>query len=169
MLFFITPPRKALKPNSPPNNTPTATNMMIMRLVMNATPYDSSFSVCGLRGKDALPLALPPAAPQRLEERRGVRVARSLRLNETDPCLFVLALRVEERELARRTELELLDRHVQAFARRRLGIRLRLERDRVELQSEQHVRDVLERAEDGLLILREGLVVGGLCGALPRL
>src|SRR6267378_8587891 len=169
MLFFITPPKKALKPNSPPNNTPTATNMMIMRLVMNATPYDSSFSVCGLRGKDALPLALPPAAAQRLEERRGVRVARSLRLNETDPCLFVLALRIEERELARRAELELLDRHVEAFARRCLGVRLRLERDRVELQGKQHVGDVLERAEHGLLILREGLIVSGLCAALSRL
>src|SRR5712691_7344258 len=169
MLFFITPPRKALKPNSPPNNTPTATNMMIMRLVMNATPYDSSFSVCGFRGKEALPLALPPAAAQRLEERRGVRVARRLRLNETDPCLFVLALRIEEREMARRAELELLDRHVEAFARRRLGIRLRLERDRVELQGKQHVGDVLERAEHGLLILREGLVVSGLCATLSRL
>src|SRR5712671_3566641 len=169
MLFFITPPRKALKPNSPPNNTPTATNMMIMRLVMNATPHDSSFSVCGLRGKGALPLALPPAAAQRLEERRGVRVARSLRLNKTDLGLLVLPLRVEERELARRAELELLGRHVEAFARRGLGLGLRLERDRVELQGEQHVGDVLERAEDGLLILREGLVVGGLCAALPRL
>src|SRR6267378_145271 len=169
MLFFITPPKKALKPNSPPNNTPTATNMMIMRLVMNATPYDFSLSVCGFRGKDALPLALPPAAAQRLEERRGVRVARSLRLNETDPCLFVLALRIEERELARRAELELLDRHVEAFARGGLGLGLRLERDRVELQGKQHVGDVLERAEHGLLILREGLVVGGFGAALPRL
>src|SRR5258706_354918 len=100
MLFFITPPRKALKPNSPPNNTPTATNMMIMRLVINATPYDFSFSVCGFRGKDALPLALPPAAAQRLEERRGVRVARRLRLNKTDPCLF------ENRKLKMRNRRE---------------------------------------------------------------
>src|SRR6266705_4326755 len=169
MLFFITPPRKALKPNKPPNNTPTATNMMIMRLVMNATPYDSSFSVCGLWGKDALPLALPPAATQRLEERRGVRVARRLRLNETDLCLLVLALRVEEREMARRAELELFDRHVEAFARRSLGIRLRPERDRVELQSKQHVGDVLERAEHGLLILREGLVVSSFRAAFSRL
>src|SRR5712691_4816470 len=159
----------ALKPNRPPNSTPTIANMMIMRLVINATPYDFSFSVCGFRGKDALPLALPPAAAQRLEERRGVRVARRLRLNKTDPCLFVLALRVEERELARRAELELLDRHVEAFARRRLGIRLRLERDRVELQGKQHVGDVLERAEHGLLVLREGLVVSGLRAAFSRL
>src|SRR6266853_5999919 len=167
MLLRIAPPRNALKPNSPPNNTPTATSMMIMRLLMDATPLDSSFSVCGFHGEPVLPLALPPSAAQRLEQRRGVRVARRLRLNETDLCLFVLALRVEERELARRAELELLDRHVEAFARRRLGIRLRLERDRVELQSKQHVGDVLERAEHGLLILREGLVVGGLCAAFP--
>src|SRR5712691_11641715 len=109
MLFFITPPRKALKPNSPPNNTPTATNMMIMRLVMNTTPLDSSFSVCGFHGEPVLPLALPPAAAQRLEQRRGVRVARRLRLNQTDLRLLVLSLRIEEREIARRAELELLD------------------------------------------------------------
>src|SRR5258708_1540085 len=168
MLFFIAPPRKALKPNSPPNNTPTATNMMIMRLVMNATPYDFSFSVCGFRGK-ALPLALPPSAAQRLKERRGVRVAHRLRLDQTDPCLFVLALRIEEREMARRAELELLDRHVEAFAPRPLAIRLRLDPDRVELQSKQHVGDVLERAAHALLALREGLVVHSFCAAFSRL
>src|SRR5712691_9306912 len=169
MFLRIAAPRNALKPNSPPNTTPTSTNMIIMRLVMNATPYDSSFSVCGFRGKEALPLALPPAAAQRLEERRGVRIARRLRLNEPDLCLFVLALRVEKREIARRAELELLGRHVEAFARGSLGIGLRFERNRVELQSKQHVGDVLERAEHGLLILREGLVVGGLCAAFSRL
>src|SRR3989475_7605534 len=165
----ILTPKNALKPNNPPNNTPTATNMMIMRLVMNATPYDSSFSVCGFRGKEALPLALPPAAAERLEQRRGVRVARRLRLNQPDLRLLVLSLRIEEREIARRAELQLLGRHVEAFARGGLGVRLRLERDRVELQGKQHVGDVLERAEDGLLILREGLVVGGFCAALSRL
>src|SRR6266853_3073838 len=169
MLLRIAPPRNALKPNSPPNNTPTATSMMIMRLVMNATPLDSSFSVCGFHGEPILPIALPPAAAQRLEERRGVRVARRLRLNETDLRLFVLALRVVEREIVCRAELELLGRHFEAFARSNLGIRLSLERDCVELQGKQHVGDVLERAEDGLLILREGLVVGGLRAALPRL
>src|SRR5260221_12931935 len=169
MLLRIAPPRNALKPNSPPNNTPTATSMMIMRLVMNATPLDSSFSVCSFHGEPVLPLALPPAAAQRLEERRGVRVARRLRLNEPDLRLLVLPLGVEKREIARRAELQLLDRHLEALARGGLGIRLRLERDRVELQGRQHVGDVLERAEDGLLILRKGLVVGGLCTALPRL
>src|SRR5713101_130715 len=132
-------------------------------------PRISSFSVCGFHGETILLLALPPAAAERLEERRGVRVARRLRLNQTDFCLFVLPLRVEKREIARRAELELLDRHVEAFARGGLGIRLRFERDRIELQSKEHVGDVLERAEDGLLILREGLVVGGLCAALSRL
>src|SRR5712692_7095220 len=132
-------------------------------------PRISSFSVCGFHGEPILLLALPPAAAERLEERRGVRVSRRLRLNETDLCLLVLALRIEEREIARRAELELLGRHVEAFARRSLGIRLRLERRRVELQSKQHVGDVLKRAEHGLLILREGLVVGGLCAALSRL
>src|SRR6266851_57882 len=148
MLFFIAPPRKALKPNSPPNNTPTATNMMIMRLVMNATPYDFSFSVCGFRGK-ALPLALPPSAAQRLEERRGVRVAHRLRLDQTDPCLFVLALRIEEREMARRAERELLDRLVEAFAHRSLDIRLRDADARVGLMKDRFCRpDVRPLAQE---------------------
>src|SRR5260221_14531838 len=101
MLFFITPPRKALKPNSPPNNTPPATNMMIMRLVMNATPYDFSFSVCGRPPQPALPPALAPAPAQRLEERRAVRRAHLHSLNDTDPRLLVPALLAVECELAR--------------------------------------------------------------------
>src|SRR5258708_1931801 len=169
MLLRIAPPRNALKPNSPPNNTPTATSMMIMRLVINATPLDSSFSICSFHGEPVVLLALPPAAPERLEERRRVRIARRLRLNEPDLGLLVLALRVEEREIARRPELQLLGRHLEAFARRNLGIRLSLERDRVELQGKQHVGDVLKRAEHGLPILCEGLVVGRLRTALPRL
>src|SRR5258706_16472337 len=124
----------------------------------------------GKRGpRRVLLTAVPPSAAERLEERRGVRVARRLRLNQTDLRLLVLPLRVEKREIARRAELELLGRHVEAFARGSLGIGLRLERDRVELQGEQHVGDVLERAEHGLLILREGLVVGGFGAALSRL
>src|SRR5881396_3413407 len=114
-------------------------------------------------------IAAPPSSSERLEQRRGVRVARRLRLNQTDLRLLVLPLRIEEREIARRAELQLLDRHVEAFARGGLGVRLRLEHDRVELQSKQHVGDVLERAEDGLLVLREGLVVRCLRAALPRL
>src|SRR3981189_3769618 len=124
----------------------------------------------GKRGpRRVLLTAVPPSAAERLEERRGVRVARRLRLNQTDLGLLVLALRVERREIARRAELELLGRHVEAFARRGLGLGLRLERDRVELQGKQHVGDVLERAEHGLPILREGLIVGGFGGALSRL
>src|SRR5439155_8414444 len=145
--------------------------MISMRLVIE---YDSvkfrfADSDSLRRGGRRFAGTLPPAAAQRLEERRGVRVARRLRLNQPDLRLLVLALRVEKREIARRAELQLLDRHVEAFARGGLGVRLRLERDRVELQGKQHVGDVLERAEDGLLILREGLVVGGLRTALSRL
>src|SRR5437870_11366888 len=145
----------------PPKNSPTVPNMINMRLVIE----------CDSLGFLFLLIAAPPASSKRLEERRGVRVARRLRLNETDLRLFVLALRVEEREIARRAELELLGRHVEAFARGSLGLGLRLERDRVELQCKQHVGDVLERAEHGLLILRERLVVGGFCAALscPKL
>src|SRR5258706_2365949 len=146
--------------------------MMSMRLVIECDSLVFSFPTVspGKRGpRRVLLTAVPPSTAERLEERRGARVADRLRLNQTDLRLLVLPLRVEKREIARRAELELLGRHVEAFARRGLGLGLRLERDRVELQSEQHVGDVLERAEHGLLILREGLVVCGFGAALSRL
>src|SRR6266571_8868391 len=113
--------------------------------------------------------ALPPPAAQRLEQRRRVRIAGGLRLNQPYPGLLVLALRVEEREIVGGAELKLHARHFEAFARRGLRLRLRLQRDRVELEREQHVGHVLERAEHGLPVLREGLVVGGDGAALSRL
>src|SRR5258706_1357667 len=146
--------------------------MMSMRLVIECDSLVFSFPTVspGKRGpRRVLLTAVPPSTAERLEERRGARVADRLRLNQTDLRLLVLPLRVEKREIARRAELELLGRHVEAFARRGLGLGLRLERDRVELQGEQHIGDVLERAEHGLLILREGLVVGGDGAALARL
>src|SRR5882762_1189332 len=147
--------------------------MMSIRLVIECDSLSILFPAgvsVGDRGlRRVLLTAAPPSPAERLEQRRGVRIARRLRLNETDLCLLVLPLRVEKREIARRAELELLHRHVEAFARGGLGIRLRLERDRVELQGKQDIGDVLERAENGLLILRERLVVGGLCAAFSRL
>src|SRR6266568_5235358 len=164
----IMTPKSALKPNSPPKSATTIASMMIMRLVILRL-LKFLFSVCDFRGQPVLPFALPPSAAQRLEKRRSIRIARRLRLNETDLRLLVLALRVVEREIVRPAELELPARHFEAFARGGLGLGLRLERDRVELQSKQHVRDVLERAEHGLLILREGLIVGRFRSALSRL
>src|SRR5712691_10912312 len=164
----IMTPKSALKPNSPPKSATTIASMMIMRLVILRL-LKFLFSVCDFRGQPVLPFALPPSAAQRLEKRRSIRIARRLRLNETDLRLLVLALRVVEREIARRAELELRARHFEAFARGGLGLGLRLERDRVELQGKQHVGDVLERAEHGLLILREGLIVGRFCAALSCL
>src|SRR5882762_4294698 len=147
--------------------------MMSIRLVIECDSLSILFPAAisvGERGpRRVLLTAAPPSPTERLEQRRGVRIARRQRLNETDFCLLVLALRVIEREIARRAELELRARHLEAFARRSLGIGLRLERDRVELQGKQHVSDVLERAEDGLLIRSEGLVVGGNGAAFPRL
>jgi len=59
----------------------------------------------GKRGpRRVLLTAVPPSAAERLEKRRGVRVARRLRLNQTDLRLLVLALRVEKREIARRAD-----------------------------------------------------------------
>src|SRR5882724_8100101 len=146
--------------------------MISIRLVIECDSLVFSFPTVspGKRGpRRVLLTAVPPSTAERLEERRGVRVARRLRLNQTDLCLLVLPLSVEKREIARRAELELLGRHVEALARCGLGIRLRLERDRVEFQGKEHVGDVLERTQNGLPILRKRLVVGGFCAALSRL
>src|SRR5437762_2061302 len=113
-------------------------------------------------------LAVPPPAAQRLEQRGRVRVARRLRLHERELRERVLALRVEKLDVVHRAELELLLRDLEAFARSCLGLGLRLERRCVVLQREQYVGDVLERGEDCLAVLGEGLVVRRLGSALPR-
>src|SRR5262249_15599534 len=109
------------------------------------------------RGRCARLLPVPPAAAKRLEQRRGIRVARGLRLNQRRLRDVVLALRVQQGEVARSAELELLARHIEAFPRGRFGLGLRLERPRVVLEREQDVGDVLEGGENGPLILRESL------------
>src|SRR6266850_2345491 len=109
MFLRITFPSRALKPNSPPKSAPTINNMMIMRLVINATPRILPWRSVGPRRLSrSRGLAVPPAAAQRLEQRRGV------------------------------------------------------------LERVQHVRDVLEGGENGLSVLREGLVVGRFRAALLR-
>ena len=72
----------------------------------------------------------------------------------------ILALRVEEREIAHRAELELALREGERLARGGLGARLGLKRARVVVERAQRVGDVLEGEQHGLPILRGGLVVG---------
>src|SRR5262249_13829441 len=150
----------------PPKTRPAATNMMTMRLTI--VLLLEFFSVGTGRGRRGRLLPVPPAAAERLEQRRGVRVARGLRLHQRRLGEVVLALRVQQGEIARATELELLARHFEAFPRGRLGLGLRLERSRVVLEREQDVGDVLEGGENGPLILRESLVVRRLRAALLR-
>jgi len=63
-------------------------------------------------------------------------------------------------------------REVEAFARGRLGLRLRLERHGVGFQRLQHVSHLPERLEDRLPVLRHGLIICGnggspFCGQFP--
>src|SRR5215472_7342340 len=140
--------------------------MMIIRLTI--VLLLEFFSVGTGRGRRCRLLPVPPAAAERLEQSRGVRVARGLRLHQRRLREVVLALRVQQSEVARAAELELLARHLEAFARGRFGLGLRLERPRVVLEREQDVGDVLEGGENGPLILRESLVVGRFGPALLR-
>jgi hypothetical protein len=79
-----------------------------------------------------------------------------------------LALRVEQREIARRAVAELLLSEVEAFARRGFGLRLCFEHYGVGFQRPQHVGHFPERLQDRLPILRRSLVEGGDGGAPLR-
>src|SRR5215831_14208321 len=106
--------------------------MMTMRLTI--VLLLEFFSVGTGRGRRGRLLPVPPAAAERLEQRRGVRVARGLRLHQRRLGEVVLALRVQQGEVARAADLELLTRHFEALARRGLGLGLRLQRPRVVLE-----------------------------------
>src|SRR5512134_1469108 len=120
------------------------------------------------RGEAAFRSAVPPPAAQRLEQRGGVGVPRRLRLDQEDPRQKVLALRVEQREVARGAVAELLLRQVEAVARGGFGLCLRLERHGVGFQRLQHVGHFPERLQDRFTILRRRLVEAGDCGAPLR-
>src|SRR4249920_2079932 len=129
MLSRILPPNQYLKPNSPPNNIPTAPSMMSMRLIMTSdslnSPRDGSVGERHRRSARLLLRAIPPTAAQRLKQRRRVRVARGLRLHQGKFRERILPLGVEQLHIVRRAELELLLRHLEALARGGFGLGLR--------------------------------------------
>src|ERR1051326_4282985 len=123
----------------PPRSTATAISMITMRFFIDVSLRSCSWlRRCGGWEKLRLPalvrpggfggcrlLAIPPSAAQRLEERRGVRVPRRLHPHQREPRELVLALRVEQRQVARSAELELPAREVEPDARERFSFGLR--------------------------------------------
>ena len=109
---------------------------------------------------------VPPAAAQRLEQRRGVGVSSGLGLHQADPGLLVLALRIEQCQLADRAELVLAGRQIERFAGQGQRLGLGAQRGRVGIDGAQHIGHVLERHQHGRLVLRLGLFVRRLGGTL---
>src|SRR5215472_18837107 len=76
-------------------------------------------------------LAVPPSAAERLEQRRGIGVARRLRLHAVLPRLQVDALGIQQLQVADAAHLVLQLRHVEGVLRIGLGNQVRLQRARI--------------------------------------
>ncbi len=114
-------------------------------------------------------LALPPAAPEGLEQRRGVAVAGGLGPHPADNRVLVGLLRGQQVQVAHRAQAVLGLGQVQALARGGLGQHLLLQGLGVGLQGTQGIGYVLEGGDHRAAIARCGLVIGGHRGALAML
>src|SRR5229473_3981079 len=117
----------------PPNNRPTINSMITIRLVIayfsiRVLAITRTGSILHFYGhRVGLRRVVPPSAPERLEQRRRVGIARSLGLNQIDAYLLVLTLGVEQGEITYRPELKLFSGQIERVAREGLGFGLRLE------------------------------------------
>src|SRR5262249_23747282 len=91
------------QPNTPPKTTATTTSMVIIRLASMLFSLLIRRAV-GFRRIERPGRRVPPAAAERLEQSRGIREARGLRLDERDPCLLGRLLGVEQCRIADRAE-----------------------------------------------------------------
>ncbi len=83
-----------------------------------------------------------------------------MRLGERNPREVILALRIEQRQVADRAEVELPLGEPHGLPRRSFRERLGSENARIVVERMQRVRDVLEREEDGLAVVCRRLVEG---------
>ena len=127
--------------------------MMIMRLIMSV-----SVRAASLRRRLRDIGAMPPAAAERLEQGRGIRIAIGLGLYQADARLLPRALRVQQREVIDRAELILPPREIEAGGRGALRGGLRDHRIGIGLQRPQRISDVLARLDHRAAILRRGLL-----------
>src|SRR4030067_203888 len=109
----------------------------------------------------------PAARREPREGGAGVRKPGAPGRDEADPGLLVLALGIEQRQITRSAQTKRLPGEVERGFSGRFGVRLRLERLRIRLQGAQRIGHVLKCEENGLAVLRLGLVVGGNGGTAP--
>ncbi len=163
MNFLIIAALNTWNPKIPPNTTATAASMITMRLVIAWARLCGTGTLIARRlhelrlgavriGRDVD--AVPPAAAQRLEQRGGVGIARRLRLHQAKPRLQVAALRIEQDQIGDRAQPILAAREIERVGCRAHRALLGFERRGVQLQGAQHIGDVLERDEHGVLVLR---------------
>src|SRR5260370_35396291 len=137
-------------------------------------PMPLRSAVCRSRGQLDVPLfrrgavlAVPPAAAERLKQRRGVRKAIGLRLHESDQSRLVSVLCGKQSQIIDGTELQLSARNSKALEGGALGRISRFQSLGIELNRMQRVGDVLEGGDDRAAIHRRRLIEGGIGGAFP--
>src|SRR2546422_4420111 len=86
-----------LKPISAPSRTPAETNTITNRRLIKVLTARSTLRF--------LVLAIPPAAAQRLQQRRGIGIPQRLGLHPALACLIILTLRDQQRDIADATRL----------------------------------------------------------------
>src|SRR3569832_228161 len=105
--------------------------------------------------------AIPPAAPQRLEQGGRVCVAIGLSLGEIQHGLLICLLSIEQCQVTHRPQLDVVTYGHQAFLSDPFGANTGIECARVELKGAERVCDVLERRQHRGAVLGAGLVEGG--------
>src|SRR6266849_288581 len=135
-------------------------------------PMPLRSSVCRSRDQLDVPLfrrgdvlAVPPAAAERLKQRRGVGKTIGLRLHESDQSRLVSVLCGKQSQIIDGTELQLSARDSKALEGGALGRISRLQSVGIGLNRLQRIGDVLKRGDDRTAIRRRRLIEGGDGGA----
>src|SRR6266851_3822871 len=126
-------------------------------------PMPLRSSVCRSRDQLDVPLfrrgdvlAVPPAAAERLRQRRGVRKTIGLRLHESDQSRLVSVLCGKQSQIIDGTELQLSARNSKALEGGALGRISRLQSVGVGLNRMQRIGDVLKGGDGGAFLMQQG-------------
>src|SRR4051794_13586904 len=113
----------------------------------------------GCSGSRVFPV--PPAAPQSLEQGRGVGVAISLGLGEIQHGLLTGLFGIQQCQVPHRTQLYVAANSGEAFVCGTFRSRTGVERLSIELKRGQCIRDILERSQDRGPVLSSCLIERG--------
>src|SRR6516225_6110019 len=111
-------------------------------------------------------LPVPPAAAQRLKQRRRIGVAAGLSLHQADACLLIGLLGAEQREVTGVAVLPLTLGEIQGGFGGSGGGSRRLEPIGILCERGQGIGHILTGGQNRAAVLRGGLRVGGPGGAL---